>query len=673
MKTYRMVSWWLRKDALPWPNEALKDTFRRRADRLAAAGADSAIIFGAHFRWDFCRVWEPLHELIRFVADELHARDMILFDHHSSVLTCYFNRDPDRFAHTFSNHRQVLISPPSDVPLPTDELNDWKMVDVATGKPCFLSQYGAQQFCMNNPEFGDAYMDYVRRLFAETGIDGLMSDDAIFYPLFRACACPHCRERFQREYGHELPPAEHLDFWGNWSNPSWRDWVAMRYQTVQDFFRRVRTASPANIPLMSCCSGCCNAASNASALSYEEFIAGGADTVMLEMCGNTPAMNGTLMAQMARQAHLLGIARQHRLPCIGLGYGYSEDAARTVWAFNKFLGAGMWFSSLVHRLGLPDEDMAAMPDDSELLAETFQAEKRFAEWFEGESAAEVAIFFSTSTLQLYGGNQSDFAADYVGLCQHLFGNGYDADVVLKMPSAESSPYSVLVLPSAVCLSEDEKAGLLAWVQSGRMALALGPLGFCDERGERRQLSLAAELGVQVTLPEINRPPAFPDDVYRAATPADCVSASAHWAPLPGLHWFPARCRAGLDEEADGLLRSWLPTVTVPVGWHCRKYRDEQGRLLVHFLASQYEQELDDALEAKRDPASRAYRMLRIVRRIRPSADCCRQFTLPLPPKSRTAELLLPLAGQEPRRLSPQDGAVNFVVPDDCGYFLVRIG
>ncbi|HOG50019.1 MAG TPA: hypothetical protein PKY10_05480 [Lentisphaeria bacterium] len=199
------------------------------------------------------------------------------------------------------------------------------------------------------------------------------------------------------------------------------------------------------------------------------------------------------------------------------------------------------------------------------------------------------------------------------------------------------------------------------------------MGFYDESGVRLQQSLAAELGVSVTLPEIDRPPAFPDDVYRAATPADCVSANAHWAPLPGLHWFPARCRAGLDEEVDGLLTSWLPTTTAPAGWHCRKYRDNQGRLLMHFLASQYEQELDEALEAKRDPSSRAYRMLRIVRRIRSSSDCCRQFTLPLPPESWAAELLLPLAGQEPRRLSPQDGAVTFVVPDDCAYFLVRMG
>lgn len=671
MRTYRMVSWWLRKDALPWPNEALKDRFRRRADRMAAAGADSAIIFGAHFRWDFCRVWDSLHELIHFVADELHARDMILFDHHSSVLTCYFNRDPDRFAQTYSNHRQVLISPPGEVALPAEELDAWKMIDVVTGRPAFLPQYGAQEFCLNNPDFSAGYMAYVRRLAAETGIDGLMSDDAIFFPRFRACGCPHCRERFRRDYGHELPSADRLDFWGNWSNPSWRDWVAMRYQTAQDHFARVRAAAPANIRLMSCCSGCCGAGANASALSYHEFIAGGADTVMLEMCGNTPAMDGTMTAQLAIQTHLIGIARQHHLPCIGLGYGYSEDAARAVWSFNKFLGAGMWFSSLVHRLGLRDEDMSAMPDDPELLAETFLTEKRFQEWFGGSSAAEVAVFFSTSTQRFYGGHQNDFAADYAGLCRHLFGHGYDADVVLTMPAAESSPYSVLVLPSAVCLSEDETAGLRAWVKSGRMAVAVGPLGFYDDRGERRQPALAAELGVPVTLPEIDRPPVFPDDLYGAAAPAECVPASGHWEPLPGLHWFPARCREGLDVEADGLLRRWLPAA-VPAGWYSRKYRDDQGRLLVHFLASQYEQELDDALEAKRDPASRAYRMLRIVRRIRPAAGC-RQFAMPLPPGGRTAELFLPLSGQAPRRLSPQNGAVAFTISDDCAYFIVRLG
>ena len=256
MENYRMVSWWLRKDALPWPNEALQDQFRRRADQLAKAGANSAIIFGAHFRWDFCRVWEPLHALIRFVADELHSRNIILFDHHSSVLTCYYNRDPERFEHTYSNHRQVLISPPASAPLPENELDDWKMIDVMTGFPAFLPQYGAQEFCMNNLDFAAAYANYVRRLVADTGIDGLMSDDAVFYPRFRSCGCRHCRQRFFREYGHVLPPVDNLDFWGNWKNSAWRNWVQMRFQTTQDFFARITAAVPPGMRLMSCCSGC---------------------------------------------------------------------------------------------------------------------------------------------------------------------------------------------------------------------------------------------------------------------------------------------------------------------------------------------------------------------------------------------------------------------------------
>lgn len=670
MENYRMVSWWLRKDALPWPNEALQDQFRRRADQLAKAGANSAIIFGAHFRWDFCRVWEPLHALIRFVADELHSRNIILFDHHSSVLTCYYNRDPERFEHTYSNHRQVLISPPASAPLPENELDDWKMIDVMTGFPAFLPQYGAQEFCMNNLDFAAAYANYVRRLVADTGIDGLMSDDAVFYPRFRSCGCRHCRQRFFREYGHVLPPVDNLDFWGNWKNSAWRNWVQMRFQTTQDFFARITAAVPPGMRLMSCCSGCANAGANASALSYLDFIAGGANTVMLEMCGNTPGANGTLNSQLASQANLLGIARQNHLPCIGLGYGFSEDAARCVWAFNKFLGSGMWFSSLVHRLGLPDEDMKAMPDDSELLGETFQAELRFKDWFQGDSAAEIAVFYSTATQRFYGGQQNDFAADYAALCQDLFARGYDANVELTMPSVETSPYSILLVPSAACMSVEEEASLLAWVDAGRRAIVLGPTGFFDEWGNRRQLSFADSFGVPVTLPDLERVPLFPDNCYRAVTAAECLSSREYWMPRPGLHWFLERSREGLPVSAAEFLQEQMPA-SVPDGWYCRKYHDRHGRLLLHFLAGEYAQELDCLLESRRDPNSPAYRTLRIVKRIRPASGVTRRITLRVPSGCKTAELLLPLFKLSSRALAPYDGTVSFMVPGDCGYFLVR--
>ena len=155
---------------------------------MAREDVSAAIIFGSHFRWDFMPVIGQLHELIAFVAEELHQYRIVLFDHHSSVLSCNYNPDPGRFnaRKTYSNHRQMLISPPDGF-LPREMLDEWKMKD-ADGMNVFYPQYAAQSFCMNNPDFREAYYAYLRRLVADTAIDGLMSDDAIF-PL-SGCFCP---------------------------------------------------------------------------------------------------------------------------------------------------------------------------------------------------------------------------------------------------------------------------------------------------------------------------------------------------------------------------------------------------------------------------------------------------------------------------------------------------
>ena len=44
----------------------------------------------------------------------------------------------------------------------------------------YNERWCCEQFCMNNPDFRRAYQAYVRRLIDETGIDDLMSDDAIY-------------------------------------------------------------------------------------------------------------------------------------------------------------------------------------------------------------------------------------------------------------------------------------------------------------------------------------------------------------------------------------------------------------------------------------------------------------------------------------------------------------
>ena len=56
----RMASWWLRREILDYPHQKISDGIRRRADHLAGGGCDSAIMFGAHFRWDYMPVWDRL-------------------------------------------------------------------------------------------------------------------------------------------------------------------------------------------------------------------------------------------------------------------------------------------------------------------------------------------------------------------------------------------------------------------------------------------------------------------------------------------------------------------------------------------------------------------------------------------------------------------------------------
>ena len=161
-----------------------------------------------------------------------------------------------------------------------------------------------------------------------------MSDDAAFYPRFRFMAAGIAGSVF-REYGHVLPPVDN-GFLGNWKNSAWRNWQ-MRFQRPRIF------------------AGYCSCAAQRLP---DELLAVPTLVRMLPLCLSRfhcrgPILscwkcvvihrsNGTLNSQLASQANSY-IARQNHLPCIGLGYGFSEDAYRCVWAFNKFLGSGCGF------------------------------------------------------------------------------------------------------------------------------------------------------------------------------------------------------------------------------------------------------------------------------------------------------------------------------------------
>ena len=319
---YRAISWWLTYDDFRWPDLDIADKIRWKADNMAKNGVNMAIIFGAHWRWDWMPVWTMLHDLIATMADELHQRNIKLFDHHSAVLAQRYN--------TREELRELRKRHPHHIsPAPTfaagasweykgQKLDDWCMRNVTDGKVNYLPMYQTVEFCINNPGFVEAYLDYAKTLFAETNIDGFNCDDGFYYAGFKSCGCEHCRRMFRENYGYELPPADDLTFWGNWDNEAWRRWVDMRHESAGAFLQKVREVIPANAGLCTCLSGSVNSSGNGTGQGFPMVEA--CNVLMIEMTKNMPDLNGKAYGPLPTQLYQIALKQLQ----------YKEDPSLTL-------------------------------------------------------------------------------------------------------------------------------------------------------------------------------------------------------------------------------------------------------------------------------------------------------------------------------------------------------
>ena len=604
---YRAISWWLTWEDLEWPDEGLVDKIKRRADRAAEAGVNCAILFGTHFRWDYLPFWSRLHDMYARIATELHERDIQLFDHHSAVLTHRPRNSENAWEIWRRNRHHVPFYPSMDVAATwTFEghlLNDWRMRDVETGAPCFLEFYTAEEFCMNNPHFRKAYQTYVKRLVAETGIDGLMSDDGIFYDGWRACGCVWCRERFQREYGHVLPPTSDAGFWGNRDSEAFKDWIEMRFRSSGHFLGVVKEVLPPDFNLMACCSTSDGSHLPAVGMTYQEFIVN-SNMVMLEMCGATPGLDGTWDKRIASQLLHLGIARDNECPCFGLGYGYFSEPAFFIWALNKFLGSDTWFSTLKGRLGVPNSMLTAFPDEPELVGEGFVWEKTYPHLFTGKPDAQTAVLFSRGTRDYYGQIHEDYVCDYHTTCSELMKGKRNFEVVTDIPEPED--WGILVMSSITCLGHDEREKLHEYLRNGGVLIATGPLGLRDERARFLEKTWLEEVGVEVSVTESPRTPGFPPYENTEETISECrgvyeggTIGEGEWINVTvgngQLFWCPNRMGTGepdlhlAERVRQNETEKEYSVVRSPEGWALRSFRD-QARLLLHGLPAKVDTE-----------------------------------------------------------------------------------
>ena len=610
----RMATWWMHWPDLQWPDSDNLDKIKARAEGMAKADVTACVFFGAHFRWDFLPVFPLLHDYIATVAEELHKNGVKLFDHHSVNL-----------AHRYSTReemRRVMVDSGPHLPFsPTFEaaetwqyngkyLNNWRMLDVKTGKPLWFPQYTAQGFCHRNPEFRQAYRDYAKKLVADTGIDGLSADDAMFFMHYNACGCKYCRAELRRRAGIDLPPVEDKSFWGNWENPAWHHWIDLRFDASGEFYEQLRADLPENFTLTGCGANSASSKAVMSASDARSFLRGW-NYVNMEMSGNTPPYKGDPLTtnvpvpqRLVNASHHQAAAREKGVGAFCTGFAHSTQQANVVWAVSKMLGADAWIGTLKTRLGLPWHILNTLPSEQDIVGQAFGFEKEYGDLLQGALIAQLGVYFSYETRNhtCYGNLDQGYALDYADTLQLLFTNGLSPHTLFSFPET-AEKYPLILLPGAARMTQAEQAALERYLQKGGVVMALGPTALPDCKNSWRLPTRIESEDFFTTVPDGIHVRIAP---WVKNTQVVHESETGAWQnPRKGLYYTAARPR-----DSQGLLQlvdRFIPLLPVRVlqadGFLSSLMEDEKGYTM-QLVAADYDVDIDHKLDAMRVHRSR---------------------------------------------------------------------
>lgn len=629
MEKKRLINWWLTWEDLNWPSVDMLDKIKRRAEAAAKANVTTAVLFGCHFRWDYLPYFTLLHDHIAVTCEELHKYGIELYDRHSINLIHRYD--------TVEEMRHVMLHSGPHIPFsPSREaaasweyhgkrLNDWRMLHVATREPLYYPQYASEGFCYRNPDFIEAYCDYAKKLVADTGIDGLAAEDPVHYMHMNSCGCEHCRAELKKRAGIDLPPVEDRSFWGNWENPAWREWLDLRFESGKEFFEKLMPVLPESFPVTTCGSNSAAATTTASASDASRFVAGGSNYVHMELSGNTPpykedpvTVNRPVSAVAVGFSHHQAVARENGIRSFSTGYGFTEPSANIIWAVNKLLDTDCCFSTLKARLGLPDHILKKLPEESEVVAKVYTFEKDHPELFSGEQVAQAGVYFSYETRNntYFGSFNKGYYADYSAALRTLFSAGISTHTLLHLPT-DPETYPVVVLASTARMNGEEKKALAAYLDAGGRVIACGP---CAVDSCKNQWNLP-------THPEVDSPSDFFATIVNGVwiNPPAWVSKTVLpesaeenlWTEVEkGVYYNPHRLYdKRIDEGFLELVKRFnkkMPFETLDCkGYLTSLFETEEGYLM-HFLAADYDTEIDSELDEMRFHRSRVNYVNRVT-------------------------------------------------------------
>ncbi|MEW6359953.1 MAG: beta-galactosidase trimerization domain-containing protein [Planctomycetota bacterium] len=432
------------------------DSAERRAKEIADAGFKAVITNGYHYRLNFAARDGDIRRIARTIADACHKRGLKVIEHQDYTI------------HLYDGYPLVFQHP------------DWLQVDAAD----MVTRH--RIFCMNNPEFLAAYLDYLRRYQRESDSDAYQLDEIQFLSE-TFCGCRHCREKYIRQTGRSWPPTHDPVFWeGAHAREDFRDWMRWRIGCLAEFKGRLRDELRQVRPDVKMFDY------TTTLQSDPAVFARGSDIEAKGRCNDTI---GTEVNSDPFTAYPFIYATVKSRLAIGEAYGkpivvlnnQTTMTAYFVWAFGRACRGSLWYAM---------SDVADGPPQEQLLRWPYQMDDSVS-----RSAADIGIFLSRSTRDLRS-DRDYFFYEYEGWLQALCLTHNDVRVLLesqlKPGGYDLSPLRMIILPNATALSSEQTKILLDYVNQGGRLFLTYEAGTLDENGKPGPAPLLPHAGIRLT-------------------------------------------------------------------------------------------------------------------------------------------------------------------------------
>jgi len=352
---------------------------------------------------------------------------------------------------------------------------------------------GSELLCISNPSWRKYILGLIDEVAANYDIGGICLDELRMSNQCTSgspCHCRHCRELFKAQSGRAIPRE-------NWEDPLWKQFVEWRYEACSEFLRQARAVVKRGNPDV-------DLTLVAYVTTKRQYLSGQRiadlgehlDYINVDIAFSVfEGETAKRFAHFSRKRPEIWTSGSLSLGIAGRGGGCNlcvKPAAEYIPEAMSILasGAAVNMDTYQGTTSTPgryfDENLMTMISD---IAREVRKRKP---WVLGDLAPVryAAVLFSEKSRDHYGtrlGKTMLYGNEFYGLYNAVWQSGLACDVIgeKQLEDGTLGAYRVLLLPNAYALSDEEVAGIRAFVRGGGGLVATYQTSLADGRGNVR--------------------------------------------------------------------------------------------------------------------------------------------------------------------------------------------